>query len=387
MEFHWKMTIYYLVSKGHQYTINRYLEHWGINLIPRLKLLVYEDLDRLTSLPLGTYIFSDIERLTPKQTEIAAEVWENLSSAGKDIRLLNHPNRSMRRYELLRTLYERGLNQFNVYRLTESRNPERFPVFLRGENDHRGNQTPLLNSLNELDNVIALFPQQGKRLDDKIITEFCDTSDEKGIFRKYTAFMIGDQIISRSIFFGQQWMLKHDTNSVTSEQTLWEEEEYIKTNPHESQLREIFRLANIQYGRIDYSILNGVPQVWEINTNPGGLRTTSTERIERVSGLPISEFFSKQFELAFEAVDCKPDSTTRIAIWTNPRTSFNQKKLAGRTNKGLLLLKYVLSLMPPWTQILIFQKFIAFKNNLFESKRSFNKALRLLKKKSAWVTK
>lgn len=381
------MTIYYLVSKRHQYTINRYLAHWGINLIPRLRLLVYEDLDRLTSLPLGTYIFSDIERLTPKQAEMAAEVWEKLSSAGKGIRLLNHPNRSMRRYELLRTLYERGLNQFNVYRLTEPRKPERFPVFLRGENDHKGNQTPLLKSLNELDNVIALFHQQGKRLNDKIITEFCDTSDEKGTFRKYAAFMIGDQIIPRGILFGQQWMLKSDTNSVTSEQTLWEEEEYIKTNPHESQLREIFRLANIQYGRIDYSMLNGVPQVWEINTNPGALRIVSTERMERVSGLPISEFFSKQFELAFEAIDCKPDSTAWIPIWTNPRTSFSQKTLAGRTNKGLLLLEYVLSLMPPWAQILIFQKFIAFKNNLFESKKAFLKALRLLKKKSAGVTK
>lgn len=381
------MTIYYLVSKPHQYTINRYLADWGSNLIPRLRILVYEDLDRLTSLPLGTYIFSDIERLTPKQAEMAAEVWEKLSSAGKGIRLLNHPNRSMRRYELLRTLYERGLNQFNVYRLTEPRKLERFPIFLRGENDHNGNQTPLLKSLNELDNVIALFHQQGKRLNNKIITEFCDTSDEKGTFRKYAAFMIGDQIIPRGILFGQQWMLKSATNSITSEQTLWEEEEYVKTNPHESQLREIFRLANIQYGRIDYSMLNGVPQVWEINTNPGSLRILSTERMERVSGLPISEFFSKQLELAFEAIDCKPDSTAWIAISTNPRTSFNQKTLAGRTNKSLLLLEYVLSLMPPWTQILIFQKFIAFKNNLFESKRAFKKALRLLKKKPAGVTK
>jgi len=42
--------------------------------------------------------------------------------------------------------------------------------------------------------------------------------------------------------------------------------------------------------------------------------------------------------------------------------------------------------MPPWTQILILQKFIAFKNNLFESKKAF-KALRLLKKKPAGVTK
>jgi hypothetical protein len=367
------MMIYYLVTARHRYTINRYLASWGVKLIPRIRLLVYEDLNKLRSLPLGTYIFSDIERLTPQQTEMAAGAWEKLSSAGKGIRLLNHPTRSMRRYELLRTLYERGLNQFNIYRLTELRKPEKFPVFLRGENDHSGNQTPLLKSLNELDDIIALFYDQRKSLDDKIITEFCDTSDEKGIFRKYAAFIIGDQIIPRGIFFGWHWMLKSHTNDVTNEETLWEEQEYIENNPHDAQLREIFRLANVQYGRIDYSMLNSVTQVWEINTNPNVLSISSPERMERVSGLPISEFFSKQFELAFEAIDCKPDSTTWIAIWTTPKIPFNQKTLERRTNKVLLLLDYVLSLMPPRTQLLIFKKFKAFRKSLKAFKNSSKK--------------
>jgi len=362
--------IYYLATKRHRYTIKQYLASWGIELMPCIRLLAYEDLHKLRKLPLGTYIFSDIERLTPELAEMAFEAWETLSSVGKGIRLLNHPTCSMRRYELLRTLYERGLNQFNVYRLMELRKPERFPVFLRGENDHDGNQTPLLKSLNELDNTIALFEQQGKILNDKIITEFCDTSDETGIFRKFSAFIIGDQIIPRGILFGQQWMLKSNQNNVTNEQTLWEEQEYIENNPHESLLREIFQLAKIQYGRIDYSILNGVPQVWEINTNPSGLTICSTERVERVSGLPISEFFSKQFELAFKAIDCKPDLTNRIAIWTTPKIAFNQKNFKRQTNKVLLLLEYVLSLMPPWTQIKIFIKFIAFKNRLNAFKNS-----------------
>jgi hypothetical protein len=57
-----------------------------------------------------------------------------------------------------------------------------------------------------------------------------------------------------------------------------EELEYVQRNPHEEELREIFAIANIDYGRIDYSILDGKVQTWEINLNPTigrGLRPSS----------------------------------------------------------------------------------------------------------------
>ena len=43
---------------------------------------------------------------------------------------------------------------------------------------------------------------------------------------------------------------------------------YMETNPHERALREIFQLARIDYGKIDYAILGDRLQIWEINTNP-----------------------------------------------------------------------------------------------------------------------
>ncbi len=42
----------------------------------------------------------------------------------------------------------------------------------------------------------------------------------------------------------------------------------METNPHERQLREIFRRARIDFGKIDYAMLGDRLQVWEINTNP-----------------------------------------------------------------------------------------------------------------------
>jgi hypothetical protein len=49
---------------------------------------------------------------------------------------------------------------------------------------------------------------------------------------------------------------------------LAEEREYVEGNPHEAALREICRMARVEYGKIDYAMLDGTPQVWEIATNP-----------------------------------------------------------------------------------------------------------------------
>ena len=42
----------------------------------------------------------------------------------------------------------------------------------------------------------------------------------------------------------------------------------MQSNPHEEAIRNAFKMARIDYGRIDYGMLNGQMQVWEINTNP-----------------------------------------------------------------------------------------------------------------------
>ena len=52
------------------------------------------------------------------------------------------------------------------------------------------------------------------------------------------------------------------------EHLLDEERAFVAENPHNDQLQEVFELANIQYGRIDYAVVDGRLQVWEINTNP-----------------------------------------------------------------------------------------------------------------------
>lgn len=311
--------IFYLVTEGHSYTINKYLTSWGYGLASRIRTVYYEELFQLNRLPLGAYIFSDIERLNPQQADLAAKIWQTFAISGSAVQLLNHPTRSMRRYELLRTLYERGQNQFNVYRLTELRQPKRFPVFIRGENDHRGSLTDLLHTSDELEAAITKLSDEGHSREDKLIVEYCDTSDEQAIFRKYSAFIVGDRILPRHLFFSDKWVLKSPKN--VDEASMQEERTYVETNPHEAELREIFRLANIQYGRIDYSLLNGVIQVWEINTNPMSLGVIYPDDPIQGPRLPQTRSFAPKFDQAFEAIDSNPKSTRSIPISVQVRST------------------------------------------------------------------
>ena len=303
--------IFYLVCKEHAGTITRYRASWGRALARCIQPISYERLMKTGTLQAGTYIFSDIERLAPETARLAATVWEDLSHAGQAVRLLNHPTRSMRRYELLRTLYERGPNRFNIYRLTEARRPERFPVFLRSENDHRGNLTPVLQTVEELEGAIAEMFRLGQSRENKLIVEFCNTADANGGFRKYSAFIVGDRIIPRHLFFSQNWMIK--TPGSPNEEMVAEELHYLQTNPHRQQLREIFQLARIEYGRIDYGMLNGVPQIWEINTNPWIM---SYEDGGGPARMPAHEHFSRQFMQAIKAIDygANPDLRIRVSV-------------------------------------------------------------------------
>ncbi len=42
----------------------------------------------------------------------------------------------------------------------------------------------------------------------------------------------------------------------------------MKKNPFGRQMSKIFALANVEYGRVDFGVVNGKPQIYEINTNP-----------------------------------------------------------------------------------------------------------------------
>jgi len=303
--------IYYLVMRQHANTLSAFFGFLEKEFAGRIKVLPYEYLMLQRTLKPGTYIFSDIERLTPGQAEMLSAVWEQMAGMPGSVRMLNHPTRSMHRYELLRTLYEHGQNHFNVYRMTEPKMPERFPVFLRAEDDHEGSLTPLLHTPEDLNKAARKI----SHLHNKIVIEFCDTSDGDGVFRKYSAYIVGERIIPQHIFFGRNWMLKGVSSVADEASELSEELQYVENNPHEQYLRGIFRLAGINYGRVDYSLFKGKPQIWEINTNPTVMSTADLPKRRK-----IRELFIREIGSALGSVDRVPKTNVQIPVKFNIST-------------------------------------------------------------------
>lgn len=277
--------IYYLAREKYDKTMKQYLDTWGLPIAELVQVVSYEELFKRLPLRSGCYIFSDLERLTPRGLEQAASIRMALEKSGVRVMLLNHPTRSMRRYELLRTLYGQSKNLFNVYRLTECRFPERYPVFIRNEQDHDGSLTGLLKSKEELEEAVLNLDFEGRCREDRLIVEYQETISEDGLRRKYGAFFINGEVIPRHVFFSRECFIKRDNSQTWTNELVQEELQYLYDNPHSAQIKAIFSDARIDYGRIDYGLSDGVIQTWEINTNPtiGSFQNLIDRRREQAS--------------------------------------------------------------------------------------------------------
>ncbi len=261
--------IYIYTTSAHGYTINgirttKHPVHESILHIP------YESLIQAGSSHVsgeGVHIFTDIERLPgffiPKLVSYRHQLKDYY---GDSALFLNHPTRSKRRYELLKKLYVEGFNKFNIYRLNEYPSPKQWPVFVRRENEHIGEISPLLENQEQLDAYRQKLYADEICTDDMIVIEFLDTSDHEGLFRKYSVMRISDKLLPRHLFFSNNWILKY--KDLTGPEQQEEESAFLKEFPHRDEIEKIFDLAEIEYGRIDYSLHDGRVQTWEINTNP-----------------------------------------------------------------------------------------------------------------------
>jgi hypothetical protein len=309
--------IFYLVTRQHSYTVAAFANDWEPSIGLRMRVLYYEDLPSLIALaehPRGIYVFSDLERLAPYQVELAATLWTTLSRSG--CRLLNHPIHSFRRLQLLQTLYERGENAFQAYRLSETTYPARYPVFLRFERSHEIS-SPLLDTPEQLALAINDNLNQGHSLHELLMVEYLDTPDSQGVYRKYGATFIGGQVVPHDVLFNTSWMVRPSDDIVREEQ-VQEERQFLISNPHQGWLRRIFRMANIEYGRMDYSFLNGRPQAWEINTNPlivSNRHRPSSMRLEN------RKLCARLHREAFEAIDSEFAHATGVTAPTTLNSS------------------------------------------------------------------
>ena len=241
-----------------------------------LSFFAYHDLYRKQKLKPGIYIFTGYGVLTNVQKEVGLQLSKQLQKAGSDFIIMNHPEKVLDRYELLETLYHLGYNQFRAYKiheiLSDSVKPG-FPVFIREAGRHSGSLTGLLTNSDSMIKKIHELKKSGFKYDHLLVVEFIDTADNRGIYKKYSAFRLGDTILPRYLSLSYDWVVKENASerpgyTLYDEDVIKEELLYIHNNPHQQLLKEIFQIANIEYGRIDYGFKDGKLQVWEINTLP-----------------------------------------------------------------------------------------------------------------------
>lgn len=262
--------LYYVARELHRYTIDRLLStirKAGAKVPDHLRVLTYEELLAVKRAPVGNYVFTDLDRLTAYEIEAATEIARAVHAADERALISNWPNRVLGRYALLRRLHEAGLNGYNVWRLDEARMPSAYPVFIRREQDALGPETPLLGDEAEYRAAVAKLQERGGSLTGRIAIQFCRSADASGTYRKYGALFFRGEVVPQHLFISREWMVKRSTLELT-EEMIAEEERYVFGNPHADQIREIFKLAETDFGRVDYTVVDGRVHVFEINTNP-----------------------------------------------------------------------------------------------------------------------
>jgi hypothetical protein len=298
--------IHFVVPAAGGSLLRDYLAAWGRNLAERVRILDYENLPSQTRFDRGTYILAALDQLSPGMLRLVGELYDQLSHVD-GFRILNHPTRTLRRFDLLAELRRLNRNEFRAARAAADLTGLRYPVFLRSERSHGGALSPLLRSAGEVEAEIGRALVRGFLLHDLLVVEFCDTAGQDGYYRKYAAFIVGDRIMARHLFRGREWMLKWEAAEF-SRSTPLEERDYVLQNPHQRQLAEIFEVARVEYGRIDYAVRDGQVQTWEINLSPTigrGLRSPSGRVPAELEPLrrEAREHFYRCFEAALEAVD------------------------------------------------------------------------------------
>lgn len=235
---------------------------------PSTRHKTYSWLFKTRSLPAATYIFTFIDRLHPREQRLAAKIYRHINAAGAGFKALNDPAQARNRLGLLTALSKAGINNFDTYLASEWPQPKLFPVFLRYLSVSLPPLTGLLNSQKELDEAIEKLAQSGEPLDDLIVIEYCAEPFIDDYFVKLAAYRIDDQYMLDLFLFDRSWYVKYGEVDTMPPDFAAQEAEILRENRWIDDVKRVFDLAQIEYGRVDFSIVQSRPQFYEINFHP-----------------------------------------------------------------------------------------------------------------------
>jgi hypothetical protein len=231
-----------------------------------IRLMSYEILLEQRSPVPATYVFTDMDRLSPPDLMRAASCFRRLRARG--MRALNDPAKSRSRAGLLRDLHLAGVNCFNAYRVEEGRVPDRWPVFLRVEGSHGYPASDLVHSRTELSAAVSRAVRRGAPLSTLIAIEYAAQPVRPGLFRKLSLFRIGHSSVAHTCVHEDCWLVKYGRKGIAPPELYEDELRIVTQNPYWPELRRAFEIAGLDYGRADFGLVDDKVQIYEINSNP-----------------------------------------------------------------------------------------------------------------------
>jgi hypothetical protein len=297
--------ICFVATGAHSYTYKHLL---AFPRVPEIEVWSYDRLFRARRLPRATWIFTDVDRLNFWELELAARVYRNIVSAGWPA--LNDPATVAQRFSLLRRLHRAGLNRFNAWSVEAEEWPERYPVFLRTRSAHRGVLTDLLHDPAALRHAIDGALAKGRPRSELMIIEYCAEHSREGVFRKLASYRVGGAMVATLCVHQSTWVAKDGEKGIAGQDLYDDEYRIVEENRHADTLRAAFDVGGIEFGRADFGLVGGQPQVYEINTNPTFPRTKDHPFPIRMES---ARLFEQRMVSALTAID-SPRSREKLKM-------------------------------------------------------------------------
>jgi hypothetical protein len=263
-----------------------------------------------TALPSGAWAIADFDRVHPWSLELAASRSDALTAAGAVV--MNDPRRFLTRAPLIRSLYALGINRYTCWLPAFGEVPERFPVFLRTLAAHRGVLTGLLETAAEAEAALRQALAEGYTITDLGFIEYrAEAAPGVGHYQKHAAYRIGNRVLRALSVNDDSWMAKTGIAGLASEETYAAELAEFDGYPHAEVIRRVTDLCGCTFGRVDFGIVAGRVEVYELNSNPtfGFVAADHPSALRRAS----SDRHKDQLLAAFDAV-VPPAGPTMIDV-------------------------------------------------------------------------
>jgi hypothetical protein len=288
--------ILFVTTGKHSYTHDSVRSESAIDV----RTVSYGELSaRADSLPRGTYVFTDVDRLPAHAAMQAAVHYRGLRELGQKV--LTDPARIRSRFGLLRALNRAGINDFDAYRAEDLEEPRRWPVFIRLEGNHRKPVSGLLQNRKQLDQALEENLRKGLPRSSLLIVEYAAEPVRPGLYRKLSVFRVGGKLLGYTCVHDDQWIVKLGKPAIAPPELYEEEYDFVANNPFGEAMRAVFDIAGVEYGRVDFGLVGGRPQIYEINSNPDLQLRPETGPIARRN--ESNDLFRSNYLAALAAID------------------------------------------------------------------------------------